>query len=209
MCFLLIYSQFFFKSWVTPTILISSCFKMLPLGILRLRNTYILLLDWCIYSVQPFIRFCFNTFVEVNIHFVLFKFVLSCCEKPWRFIGLYGDPLTGTLWGYLEQKNLNLVIKPLVREVSYNRSTGWGRGREAEDCSFSVFSFSACIIFYFSFKNQNDGCDKQQNIFCKLEDLMLKIFRRTRALAWSWWLWENKPNIWNLDRAWLWTFNWE
>ena len=119
----------FFKSWVTPTILISSCFKMLPLGILRLRNTYILPLSWCIYSVQPFIRFCFNTCVEVNIHFVLFKFVVSCCEKPWRFIGLYEDPLIGTLWGYLEQKNLNLVIKPLVREVSYNRSVGLGKGK--------------------------------------------------------------------------------
>ena len=46
---------------------------------------------------------------------------------------------------------MNLVIKSLVREVSDNSSVGWGRGREAEVCSFSGFSFSACIIFYFTF----------------------------------------------------------
>ena len=130
-----------------------------------------------------------------------------CCEKSWRFIGLYGDPTIGNLWIYLEQKNVNLVIKSLVGEVSCNRSVGWERGREAEGCSFSSFSFSACIIFYFSFENQNDRCDKQQNIFFKLKDLALKMFTRTRILAWSWRLWENKLNIWHLDRAWLWTFN--
>ena len=54
-----------------------------------------------------------------------------------------------------------------------------------EGCSFSGFSFSACIIFYFAFENQNDGCNKHQNICFKLEDLILKIFTRTRILAWS------------------------
>ena len=44
------------------------------------------------------------------------------------------------------------------------------------------FSFSACIIFYFAFENQNDGCDKQQNIFFKLEHLIGKIFTRIRIL---------------------------
>ena len=62
----------------------------------------------------------------------------------------------------------------------------WESRREAEGCSFSGFSFSACIIFYFAFENQNDGCDKQQNIFFELEDLILKIFTITRILAWSW-----------------------
>ena len=63
---------------------------------------------------------------------------------------------------------------------------GWGRGREDEGCSFSGFSFSACIIFYFGFENQNDGCDKPHNIFFKIEDLILKIFTRIRILVWSW-----------------------
>ena len=87
---------------------------------------------------------------------------------------------------YLEQKNVNLVINSLVGEVSHNRSVGMEKGREAEGCSFSSFSFSTCIIFYFAFENQNDGCGKQLNIFFKLEDLILKIFTRTRILAWSW-----------------------
>ena len=59
-------------------------------------------------------------------------------------------------------------------------------GREAEGCSFSGFSFSACVIFHFAFKNQNGGCDKQQNIFFRLEDLILKIFTKICILAWSW-----------------------
>ena len=63
---------------------------------------------------------------------------------------------------------------------------GWKKGRESEGCSFSGFSFSTCIVFYFAYEKQNDGCDKQQNIFFKLEDLILKIFTRTRILTWSW-----------------------
>ena len=82
---------------------------------------------------------------------------------------------------------------------------GWKRGRESEGCSFSGFSFSTCIVFYFAFEKQNDECDKQQNIFFKLEDLILKVFTRTRILTWSWRLWENKVNIWHLDSGWLWT----
>ena len=45
---------------------------------------------------------------------------------------------------------MSLVIKSLVREVSDNSSVGWDKGREAE-VSFSGFSLSACIIFYFAF----------------------------------------------------------
>ena len=43
---------------------------------------------------------------------------------------------------------------------------------------FSGFSVSACIIFYFAFEHQNDGCDKQQSMCFKLEDVVLKIFTR-------------------------------
>ena len=49
-----------------------------------------------------------------------------------------------------------------------------------------VFLFLACIIFYFTFENQSGGYYKQQNICFKLEDLILKIFRRTSIRAWSW-----------------------
>ena len=46
---------------------------------------------------------------------------------------------------------MSLVIKSLVREVSDNSSVGCDKGRDAEVCSFSGFSLSACIIFYFAF----------------------------------------------------------
>ena len=62
---------------------------------------------------------------------------------------------------------------------------GWERGREDEGCSFSAFSFSEYISFYFAFENQSDGCDKQQNICFKLKDFTLKIFTRTYILAWT------------------------
>ena len=60
---------------------------------------------------------------------------------------------------------------------------GWGRRREDQGSSFSGFSFSACIILYFAFENQNNGCDKQQNICFKHEDLILKIYTRTRRYS--------------------------
>ena len=46
---------------------------------------------------------------------------------------------------------------------------GMGKGKgellRVEGCSFSGFSFSECVMFYFTFENQNDRCDKQQNVF--------------------------------------------
>ena len=97
----------FFKSWMTPTILISSCFKMLLLGILKLRNTYILPLGWCIYSVQRFIRFCFEClwwgkysfcfiwicyFFAVRNHDVLLDYMRN---PQW---GPYGDTWNKKTW---------------------------------------------------------------------------------------------------------------
>ena len=43
-----------------PTILISRCFKMLVLGVWKLRSTYILHPHWCFYSFQPFMGFSFE-----------------------------------------------------------------------------------------------------------------------------------------------------
>ena len=54
---------------------------------------------------------------------------------------------------------------------------GWGREREDKGNSFSGFSFSACIIYYFVFGDQSDGCDKQQKISFKLEVLLLKYLQ--------------------------------
>ena len=67
---------------------------------------------------------------------------------------------------------------------------GLRKGREDEGCSFAGFSFSPCIIFYFAFENQSDGCDKQPNICFILKDL--KVFTRACTLAWSWRLCENR-----------------
>ena len=55
----------------------------------------------------------------------------------------YGKETGQNLKPYIWNKNVNLVIR--------------GRGREDEGCSFSGFSFSACIIIYFAFENQNEG----------------------------------------------------
>ena len=66
---------------------------------------------------------------------------------------------------------MNLVIKPLVGRCQIIVAWEWETERKAEDCSSSAFSFSTRIIFYFAFEIQNDGFDKQHNIFYKLEDV--------------------------------------
>ena len=100
--FLLIYLQFL-KSWVTPTILISSCFKMLTLGILKLRNTYVLAPGWRIYSFQPFIGFCFECLWWGKYSFC---FIRNCCYfSLWETMTFYwimwgphnGNPIEITL----------------------------------------------------------------------------------------------------------------
>ena len=73
---------------------------------------------------------------------------------------------------------------------------GLGKGREDEGCSFAGFSFSPCIIFYFAFENQSDGCDKQHNICFKRKDL--KIFTRACTLLQGH---GDYVKIWHYDRA--------
>ena len=85
-----------FKSWVTPTILISCCFKMLLLGILKLRNTYILPLGWCIYSVQPFIRFRSECLWWDKY---LFCFIRICCFFTVRNHDVLLDYMGTPQWG--------------------------------------------------------------------------------------------------------------
>ena len=45
------------KSWVTSPIVISTCFKMLLLGVLKVQTAYILPPGWIIYSFLLIIRF--------------------------------------------------------------------------------------------------------------------------------------------------------
>ena len=90
---------------------------------------------------------------------------------------------------YILNKNVNLVITFWWGRCPTIVVRGLGKGREDEGCSFAGFSFSPCIIFYFAFENQSDGCDKQHNICFKRKDL--KIFTRACTLARSWRLCEN------------------
>ena len=60
-----------------------------------------------------------------------------------------------------------------------------------DGCSFSDFSFSACMNFYLIFQNQNDGCDKKfnemlllmenkgQNMFQTWESYTENIYKNT------------------------------
>ena len=60
-----------------PTILISVCFNMLLLGVLKLQNTYILPLVDVSISFTPLLDFVLNACSKVDIHFVLFEFVVA------------------------------------------------------------------------------------------------------------------------------------
>ena len=94
MCFLLIYLQFL-KYWVAPTNLISSCFKMLLLVVLKLRNTYILP-PVCIYSFQPFIGFRFEGLQWGRYSYC---FIRICCCFTVRNHGVLLDHMETPQWG--------------------------------------------------------------------------------------------------------------
>ena len=49
---------------------------MLPLGVLKLQNTYILPLVDVSISFSPLLDFLLNACSKVDIHFVLFEFVV-------------------------------------------------------------------------------------------------------------------------------------
>ena len=80
---------------------------------------------------------------------------------------------------------MNLVIKSLVRAVPNNRSVGVGKGK-GETVHFRVFHSQHILFLNLPLKINIDGCNKQPNNFFKFENLMPKIFARTRILAWSW-----------------------
>ena len=58
-------------------ILISICFNMLLLGVLKLQNTYILPLVDVSICFTPLLDFVLNACSKVDIHFVLFEFVVA------------------------------------------------------------------------------------------------------------------------------------
>ena len=96
----------------------------------------------------------------------------------------------------MEQKNVNLVIKSFVGEVSDN--CGMGMGKEKEDWRLFIVGFLILSMYNFLIRlksnfawNQNGGCDKQQNIW---ESNTENIYR-TRILACSCRLWPCKIQL--------------
>ena len=71
--------------------------------------------------------------------------------------------------------------------MSDNRSVRMKKGNGGGGLLIVGFFILSVYNFLIAFENQNSGCDKQQNIiFYKFENLILKIFSRTRILAWPW-----------------------
>ena len=91
-------------------------FKMLLLGVPKVRNTYILPLGWCIYSFQPFIGNYFEGFLWGRYLFCFIR--IYCCftvryhDVLLDYMGTpIGDPIGITLlkwsvhegfWGFLK-----------------------------------------------------------------------------------------------------------
>ena len=86
--------NFWNLEWL-PRILISSCFKILLLGLSKVRNTSILPPGWCIYSFQPFIGFFLKTCSEVDTHFVLFEFAVVLLWETMTFYLIIWGPHNG------------------------------------------------------------------------------------------------------------------
>ena len=127
MRFFLIYPYLFafFEILSDPTILISSCFKMLLLGIFKLRNTYILPPGWCMYLFQPFIWVVMNACSKVNIHFVLFEFVVVVFLL-WETMTFYS-----IIWGPHNGDPMGITLLKLVRarqSFQFFRRKSWFLG---------------------------------------------------------------------------------
>ena len=78
MCFLLVLSD--------HTILIYICFKMLPLWVLKLQNTYIVPLVDVSIRFSSLLDFVLDACSKADIHFVLFEFVVGL---PWQTMTFY------------------------------------------------------------------------------------------------------------------------
>ena len=112
------------KSWVTPTTLISSCFKMLFSGIWSYEiRIFYPLVDVSI-RFSPLLDFVLDAYGEVNIHFVLFEFVVVFLLWGTTTFGLYGDTTMGMPWGqlYLSIKYHNLKYVNLQKEGAKDKS---------------------------------------------------------------------------------------
>ena len=83
---------------------------------------------------------------------------------------------------YLEQKNLNLVIKPSVGEVSDNLSVETGKGKGGIVTCW-VFNSQHVLFLNSPFKIKMRKMMNNRIFFFKFENLILKIFTRTRILS--------------------------
>ena len=79
--------------------LISNCFKMLLLGVLKLRNTYIYPLVDVSIRFRPLLDSFLNAYSEVSIHFALFEF---CCCFTVRKHDVLLDYMRTPQWGPME-----------------------------------------------------------------------------------------------------------
>ena len=100
--------NFWNLEWLTR-IFISSCFKMLLLGVSKVRNTYISypLVDVSI-RFSPLLDIVLKAFSDVDIHFVLFEFVVVLLWKTMTFYWIVwgphnGGPMGITLLKWLER----------------------------------------------------------------------------------------------------------
>ena len=86
------------------------------------------------------------------------------------------------------EENLKPYIWNKKNNVNSLKIVAWGteRGRETESCSFSGFFILSVKFFISPLGIKMMNVINNRIFFFKLEDLILKIFTRTRILAWSW-----------------------
>ena len=142
-----------------PKILISSCFKMLLLGVSKLRTTYILPPGWCIYSFQPFLGFCFESFQWGRYSFCFIR--ICYCFTVWNhdvlldYMGtpqweLHGDNFTQvpTYWVIHLQLNLD-KLEVTVKSILLIYRTPWKADlQDLWACTVSVVAQGHIFLLY-------------------------------------------------------------
>ena len=82
---------------------------MLPLGVLKLQNTYILPLVDVSISFTPLLDFVLNACSKVDIHFVLFEFVVVLLWEARTFYRIMWAPHNGDHMGITLLKSFSYL----------------------------------------------------------------------------------------------------
>ena len=161
--------------------MICSCFQMQLLGVLKLKNAYILPPGWYMYSCHPFNRVFLNTCRKVYIHF-FYYFVLRCefvvvlLWESKKFYWIMWGPHNGDPWGELYLSSFVRVCKRIspYHMVNY--------GSDMKNLDYTQLDAK---IFLLYFSNINRAFIWKSSQFYSFKVLHVSNFTNTKEKIYS------------------------